>query len=383
MNRATTRMVLALAAAALVSACAAGGLAPTAPATGAQAAPVAAPEAPVTPAPPAGPELAAAARALDAALRAQLARGGLARADGYVYGLDVAALLLYAAERRDAELYDQVLPLAQKLVRQDPDDPYTAGFVLVRSKDGARPAESGAAEALWMARALWQGAEAFGRDRDLALLVLGGYTRHTYELQGMWLARRGFSFAERSFANWSTLRAYQPDFLARAERAVGRVEWRGFASRSYAVLERAATPSRLLLPVIQPEVGATFPGAGVDLYAPNGVASLEDSCLGAEGAVRGRGALGGGLLDFVLAAARGGRLQGLYSIDDGAAVGAAPLSGAGYACLTRLAAALGRSDALALLDPRLTAEMTALARSRSPLAAAGPLLLAAAARGAF
>jgi len=372
-----------LAAAFVLAGCAA---TPGADPTAAAAASAAAPETIRPPALPAPPALAAAAQALDAAVRAAAGKG-LARGDGYRYGQDVAQLLLYAARRNDSELYTTLLPAAHTLIQQNPDDPYTAGFVLRRVKSGAAPEASGAAEALWMARALWNGAAAFGRneDRALALTILDGYAKHAYVLQGVWLARRSFDFADRSFANLSTLPAYQPDFLAEAERREGRTGWRGFAERSYGLLERTATPSRLLLPVIQPEVGATWPGAGLDVYAPNGLTSLEDSCLGAEGAVNGLPKLAGGLLDFVVerAGKSAGRLRTLYSVEDGGAAGDTPLSADGYACLVRIASARNHAEALALLDPRLLSEMQALAKARTQIATSGALLLAAQARGAF
>lgn len=344
-----------------------------------------APGAPVTPAAPAGAELAAAAKVADGALRRQLTDRGLARRDGWVYGSDAAALLLYAAQRGDAQLYDVVLAAAQPLIRQNPDDPYTAGFVLARTRDGAKPATSSSADAIVMARALWTGAAAFDRaaDRELALAILDGYAKHAYVLQNVWLVRESFDFKARSFANLSGLAGYHPDFLAEAERRAGRAGWRGFAERSYALLDRAATPSQLLLPVIQPEVGATYPGAGLELYAPNGVTSLEDACLAAEGSVRGRSATARGLLEFTRAAAAKGRLRALYSVEDRSAASEAPLSAAGTGCLARLAAALGDDASLKVLDPRLAAELQSYGgKGRDPVTA-GPVLLAAHARGAF
>jgi hypothetical protein len=379
----------------LAAGCAATGT-PTpaaAPASGAAAMPEppAEPRAVAVAAPPSipvAPELAAAAKALDAEVHGYFAKGTPARRDGYVYSLDVAALMLYAARRGDGDLYAKLLPAAQSLVLQNPDDPYTHGFVLVRTKNGAKPDTSGAGDALWLARALWAGAAAFGRDEDrtLALAILDGYTKHTYVLQGVWLARRSFDFGSRSFVSLSTVPAYQPDFLAQAERSEGRSSWRGFAERSYSLLERTATPSGLLYPMIQPEVGATYPGAGLDVYAPNGLSPLEDSCLGAEGAVGGMPKLGTSLLDFSLQrAAKGTPLRAYYSIEDGAPAADAALSAGGTACLSRLASALGHAEALAVLDPRLTAELKAAAnpKARGRLPGAGSLLLAAQARGAF
>jgi hypothetical protein len=337
------------------------------------------------PAIPVGADLAAAAKALDAEVR-RVAEKGLARTDGYVYGMDVATLLLYAARRGDAELYASLRAAAEKLVLQDPDDPYTGGFVLWRTKAGAKPAQSGAAEALVMAQALWTGAEAFDRkaDRELAETIMDGYAKHAYVLQGTWVARRSFDFKTRTFASLSVLSDYRPDFVAEAERAKGRSEWRGFAERSYKLLEKTAAPSGLLYPVIQPEIGATYPGAGLDAYAPNGITPLEDACHGAAGAVAGLPQLGRGVLDFVAPRARAGKLRAFYSTDDGTTAGdAPPLGASGNACLVSLAVALGNADALATLDPRLAADMQALAKSRAQLPTAGALLLAAQARGAF
>jgi hypothetical protein len=379
----------------LLSACAAtsrpvaGPASDASPSPAATAAVAAAPRKIATFAPPTtpvSPDLAAAAKALDAEMHVQLAAGSVSRRDGFVYATDVATLMLYAAQRKDAALYEALMPSAALLVLQDPDDPYTNGFVLVRTKAGAKPARSGSGEALWLARALWAGAAAFDRraDHDLALAILDGYAKHAYVLQGVWLARSGFDFSNRSFANLSSVPDYQPDFLAEAERGGGRTPFSGFAERSYGLLERAATPSGLLYPVIQPEVGATYPGAGLELYAPNGLTALEDTCLGAEGAVGGMPKLAGALLDFtVQRPEKGARLRAFYSVDDGAASGEAPLSAAGTACLVRIASALNHAAALGALDGRLATELTAAAKSRATLSSAGPLLLAAQARGAF
>lgn len=380
------RLVLPL----FLTACAATGGSGDAPA-GTPGATAAAPRPVATFAPssaPVAPELAAAAKALDAAVHAQLAGGALARPDGYVYAEDVGTLLLYAARRKDVALYDAARPAALQLIVQSPDDPYTNGFVLVRTKPGAKAAQSGAREALSLARGLWAGAAAFDRDgdREAALAILDGYAKHAYVLHGVWIARSRFDFGSRTFTGLSTLPDYQPDFLAEAERNAGRGAFRGFAERSYSLLERTATPSGLLYPVIQPEVGATYPGAGLDAYAPNGLSPLEDSCLGADGAVGGMPKLATALLDSsVQRAAKDARLRAFYSVGDGTAAGDAVLPTAGVACLSRLASALGHAEALALLDPRLTAELQAAAspKARAQLPSAGALLLAAQARGAF
>lgn len=333
----------------------------------------------------------AAARALDAEMRRWLKDEGAARRDGWLYGMDVAPMLLYAARRADRELYLSLLPLARKLVRLDDSDPYTRGFVLWRARGGARPDVSGAAEAQWLARALWEGAQVFGReeDRALARTILDGYARHAWEQDGIWIVRKYFSFAGRGFASLSSITGYAPDFLADVAAARGG-PWAELSQRSYAALERARTDGALLAPLLQPEVAATWPEISVAAYAPNGIASLLDSCLGAEGAVRGRPAMADALLDFARDRdhrATFGRLYAYFRTHDGEPAGIAELSTTGYACLARLAAAREDEDAFESLQPTLALAMRDIARVPSlqvaPLHDGGALLLAAHAAGAF
>lgn len=330
---------------------------------------------------------------LDAELRRLLQTQGPARRDGYLYGSDLAPLLLYAAERGDVTLYQQLLPAARKLIVLSDDDPFARGFVLWRHKDGAGREVSGASETAWMARALWTGARAFGRDEDRALAqrVLDGYAQHAYELQRIWLVRKYFAFASRSFAAHSVLSGYQPDFLAEAEAVTqGRPAWLGFAERSYALLGRAVSPARLLYPLIQPEIGATYPGLGLEVHGPNGLTALGDSCEAADAAIRGAPALAHGVLDFATDRAGRNRYGRLLNYHDGARgtpIGDAALSASGYACLGRLAAALGDQGAWDALEPQLVADLdpppTVALSSEAPLYAAGPQLRAALATGVF
>jgi hypothetical protein len=381
---------------------------PAAPARTAPGAPPAAAAAPVGPVfippPPPPPALAvatdlklpadyrAAAGKLDAEMRRWLATAGPVRRDGYLYALDVAPLLLYAAQRGDAELYQRLLPEARKLVVNEPADPFTRGFVVGRARPGVRPDVTGAAEALWLARALWQGATTFNRgdDRALALMVLEGYARHAYELQGVWLIRKYFAFEGRGFAGLSALASYHPDFMADLEQQVPRGEWRSFAERSYAALERARAPSGLLYPVIQPEVGATYPDLNVIAYAPNALAPLAESCAGAAGAVRGNPQLADALLDF----ARDGdhqtatdRLYAYFNTHTGEPAGRSELAATGYACLGWLAAARNDRRAFGDLLPGLLRTMADVTNVPSvqtaPLQDGGLLLLTAYAAGAF
>jgi hypothetical protein len=327
--------------------------------------------------------LKAAAQKLDGEVRRLLERGA-ARADGYVYTMDLAPLLLYAAQRRDAALYAQVLGAAKPLI-VGADDAATAGLVLWRHKSGEAPEVSGATEALWLARALWAGDRLLKRpeDRALALRVLDGYARHAATTNETWFVRKYYAFGTKSYASLSVLPNYYPDFLDETE-ALASAKLRGLARRSYTLLQRAVTPSKLLVPLVQPDINAVLPGVGVNLYAPNGVVVLEDSCSGAEGAQRGIPQLARNVLDFVARPERrdaNGRLFAYYHRKDGRPVGETVLSSTGYACLTRMAAAAKDKKALAVLKPALLADVQALAdapgETAAPLYAAGPLLLAA------
>lgn len=338
------------------------------------------------------PEFRNAAQKLDVEMRRWLRVEGPVRRDGFLYGMDLAPLLLYAAQRGDQTLYLQVLPAARKLIVEDRQDPYTRGFVLWRRKDGVALDVSGATEALWMARALWAGAGAFNRaeDRALALTVVDGYARHAADLQGHWLVRKYFAFAGRGFAGLSTLSNYHGDFLSDVEQQAPRADWNGFAERSWAMVERARARSGLLKPLIQPEVAATYPDLDVAQYAPNGHVSLNDSCAGAEGAVRGRPPLADAVLAFARDddhAVRTGRLFAYFRADDGEPVGIAELSSTGYACLGRLAAARNDRRTFRTLAPFLQLSMRNIADVPSaqvaPLYDGGQLLLAAYAAGAF
>jgi hypothetical protein len=333
-------------------------------------------------------ELRAASKSLDAAVHAWLGNGSAARRDGYVYGMDVAPLMLYAARARDEALYRKLLPAAQGLIVSG-TDAGTNGYVLWRARAGQAPEVTGATEALWMARALWTGAGAFGResDRTAAAQILAGYARHAQEAGG-WRVRRYFSFASRSFADLSMLSNYDADFLVETEGKVASAPWSGYGRRIYAMLDQAVSPAGLAYPVIQPADPAVYPGLKVNAYAPNGALVLEDACAGAEGALRGRPELARNVLKFTEHYERRdetGRLYAYYRHADGKPLGKRPLSSIGYACLARVAAALNDRARLADLDMVLRGDMRVLAQQpgETPLMLAGPLLLAAQAAGAL
>jgi hypothetical protein len=332
------------------------------------------------------------AQRYDTEVRRILRQSGVARRDGFTYGMDIAPLLLYAAERGDQTLYLLLLPAARKLAVSPAEDAFGQGFGLWRQRDGVKPELSGATETAWLARALWAGGEAFARseDRALAQKVLEGWVRHTFELQNVWFARKYFDFAGRIFVNLSVVTSYQPDFMAAAERTVPDGAWRGLAERSYALLQRAVSPSKLLYPLIQPEVGATYPKLGLDVYGPNALAAMEDSCLAAESALAGAPKIAEGVLDFARGRGRRnafGRIYSYFNGLDGSPIGDIGLSGVGYACLGELAAALGQNRAWKELEPQLILDMdpppTVRLSENAPLYQAGAVLRTALKAGAF
>ena len=71
---------------------------------------------------------------LHALAKARVTRGMLARTDGYAYAVDVALLMIFAAREGDREMYEPLRDFAiERYVLDDPEDPYTRGFVLLCS----------------------------------------------------------------------------------------------------------------------------------------------------------------------------------------------------------------------------------------------------------
>lgn len=302
--------------------------------------------------------------ALTAHLEGWLAEGELARADGYIYTVDVAQLLnlwaLRGEEARFKHLTRRVLPL---LWRDDPSDPYTRGFVPWRFKAGEAPDASGTTEALRLAEALWRGAARFEHPpwARQAVIILEGYCRHAYTERSVWLVRNYFNFETRAFANDSFLVDYHPDLLAevaRAPEALLRVDegegaeavparrhlFHDTAERSYAVVRRAQGASGLFRSLIQPDVSTLIPERDLTFFAPDGVVQLNNSCVIAEGVVVGDPEVARRFLDFSI-----GRLLGLkryYDVNSGIARGDASAGIASLSCVARLAARLGDEEAM-------------------------------------
>jgi hypothetical protein len=326
-----------------------------------------------------------AAQALDATTRRILASDGVARGDGYLYGLDVAWLMLYAARAGDRALYDTLRPYADRLIVQS-GDAYTRGFVLWRQRPGADPEIAGATESVAMARALLAGSASFGaaRDRDLAQQVLDGYGRLAYEKGLTWTVRRYYKFGSRSYSDTSVLSSYAPDFLAETGGPAPAAAWPTPVERSYAAIEEAAADSGLLRLVLIPELTETWADLTQRAFAPNNTTPLEDSCLAAESAARGRPQIAKNLLAFALDSDHAnflGRLFAYFDVASGEPVGEALLTPTGYACLVRLAVAVDDRRAVAQLGTWFTRDLQLIAGEPNahpaPLYAAGPLLLAA------
>jgi hypothetical protein len=328
-----------------------------------------------------------AAQALDATMRRILASDGVARNDGYLYGLDVAWLMLYAARAGDRELYDHLRPYADRVIVRQSGDTYTRGFVLWRQRPGTDYEIAGAGESVAMARALLAGATSFGyaRDRELGQQVLEGYGKLAFEKGMTWTVRRHFNFASRSYSDASFLSGYAPDFLAEAGPMLPPAAWPTPVDRSYAAIEGASADNGLLRVVMLPEIAETW----ADLpqqraFAPNNVTPLEDSCLAAEAAARGRPQIARKLLAFALDSDHTnflGRLFAYFDVATGKPVSEALLTPTGYACLMRLAVAVGDRRAVAGLGDWFTRDLELIAGEPNvhpaPLYAAGPLLLAA------
>lgn len=305
--------------------------------------------------PPPPPDLAALA-ALRATFEARVDRlwatDGLRRADGCVYTVDVGHLLIHTAQRGDHARYAPIAAAARALVRDDPSDPYTRGFVPWRSCRGAPPDASGTTEALRIARGLWLGAAAFDQpaDRALARVVLDGYRGHATTEFGVWMVRNYFDLGTRAFANDSYLVDYDPDFVAEVARETGDPALADLAARSAARVRSAVAPSGLIHTLVQPDVATIMPDAPVPVFSPNDVIQLNNACAVAETVARTDPAVARGLLDF--AVARGRHLPRAAYGRTGEPVDAARADSTTWSCLVRLATAVGDRETRAQLLPR-------------------------------
>ena len=115
-------------------------------------------------------------------VKARIDAGMLARTDGWVYAIDVALLMIFAANEGDEAMYGSLRAFAlERLVLRPEDDPYTNGFVVWRTREGSEPDASGTTEALRIAEADGQ--------YDITVRVRGGGLTGQADAIRMGLAR--------------------------------------------------------------------------------------------------------------------------------------------------------------------------------------------------
>lgn len=267
-------------------------------------------------------------------VRERVLAGDFARPDGFAYAVDIGELLKVAARRNDRELADALRRFAKtRLIVDDPDDPFTRGFVVWRrtvapplppADDGAAgsgageaegestgkeeaagrgtdaPDASGTTEALRVSQGLRETAAAFAlpEDRALSLRILDGYARHAAEAEGLLLIRNYFNFSSRDFATNSFLVDYGPDYLARVARAEGRADLADLAARSYEVVRAAAAGNGLLYDVFQPENATLYDDERTLLHSPRDLVQTSNTASIALQALEGAPEIAAGVLDF-------------------------------------------------------------------------------------
>ncbi len=269
-------------------------------------------------------------------VRERVLAGDFARPDGFAYAVDIGELLKVAARRNDRELADALRRFAKtRLIVDDPDDPFTRGFVVWRrtvappsapaddgaagsgagdaeeeateaGKEGAAgqgtdaPDASGTTEALRVSQGLRETAAAFAlpEDRALSLRILDGYARHAAEAAGLLLIRNYFNFSSRDFATNSFLVDYGPDYLARVARAEDRADLADLAARSYEVVRAAAAGNGLLYDVFQPENATLYDDERTLLHSPRDLVQTSNTASIALQAMEGAPEIAAGVLEF-------------------------------------------------------------------------------------
>jgi hypothetical protein len=286
--------------------------------------------------------------------RGRVLAGNLARADGWIYTIDLSLLMIFAALEGDRELYGSLESFASThLVIDSKDDPYTRGFVLWRYREGTPGDATGTTEALRLAEGFWRGAEAFDReeDRAIAIRILKGYARHQTEDQGIWMIRNYFNLGTRSFATNSFLVDYAPDFVAEVGEATGDEGLLSLAEKSYALIERAQSESGLLYDIVQPEVKTLLDDERMVVFSPNDAVQISNAASVAAGSVKGRRGVARRVLDFCYG--RMPELKGTYYGRTGEIARDKRPGIEAWASLVRLAIALERDDALEAFYPFL------------------------------
>lgn len=282
---------------------------------------------------------------LEKRVRAWLGASKLARRDGYIYTVDIAQLLGYAARRQDRALFDALTPHAEASLVPFADNDYHRGFVTWRSSDAPADA-TGTTEALRLAEALWIGSEAFEHvdERARAREILAGYGRHGFTDQGVWLIRNYYNLQTGAFATNSFLVDYDVDLLHHIAAASQDPELTELARRSDAAVESARTNTGLVHELIQPEVLTALPGLGSAAFSPNRVAQLSNSCVVIERALVAHPEWGRQLLRFAKSKLDD-KLNLLFDAETGDAHGERLAGIETLGCLLRVAHRLGAEEA--------------------------------------
>ncbi len=286
-----------------------------------------------------------------------LAADRLAREDGYLYTIDAAQALICFALAKNADDYGKLREhCLKKLIVEGKDDPYCRGFVGWRYKAGEPIDASGTTEGLRVARGFWLGAKAFGRaeDAETARVVLHGYAHHAIVDQDVWIIRNYFTFKTRSFAPDSYLVDYDPDFVRLVAEATADEELKPVATKSSALIGKAAAPCGLLYDLVKPDLKTLYPLLDIYTFSPNDVIGIAGSATTALGITTHDPALARRVLTFCIS--RFGELRRYYYGRTGEAVNDTAAAAFEYTSLARLAAQLDDEVAAARVVQRALVE---------------------------
>ncbi|HPZ10494.1 MAG TPA: hypothetical protein PL110_20560 [Candidatus Eremiobacteraeota bacterium] len=214
----------------------------------------------------------------------------LARSDGYIYTVDIGQIMIYFALKGNLKGYSTLRDFAvENIIVNDPGKPFTRGFVAWRYRKGEKLDATGTTESLRIAKALWLGSQSFNRseDREIALLILDGYCRHSGIDQGIWFIKNYYNFTTNSFATNSFTVDYDPDFLMEVADKTDHPVFKDVAIKSYELFKDGVSPSGLFYDIIQPEVKTLFPDLNMKVFSPNDIIQLSNSCNIADTIIKG------------------------------------------------------------------------------------------------
>ncbi|MCC7144827.1 MAG: hypothetical protein IT443_00115 [Phycisphaeraceae bacterium] len=290
------------------------------------------------------------------------------RPDGWIYTIDLAQVMLYAALTGDRPTYETIRDFAiERLVVKEASDPYTRGFVLWRYRADGPAEASGTTEALRLAEALWRGAARFEQvdDRSVATVILHGYANHADREHPLWLIRNYFNLQTRSFATNSFLVDYDPDLLQLVGRTLNDHLLNEVALRSYELVRLAQSSSGLTHELIQPEVLTALPDLKSQAFSPDDVIHLGNAAGTARRCAEMTPQIAQVTLQFALD--RMPDLNVYYYGRDGRPFGDKPAGADTYAAMVSLACRLGqREKAQVFLTPMLAQTVEFIKNPQEP-----------------